>query len=94
MKLETQRQEAEMRERELRLIMLEKDQLLKEPSQVLQETQAGLFTPEEAKKRLEQVDRYQMVLTKRLENTYQQPGSSRLDGNMLASAENLNDDHF
>lgn len=68
---------------------MEKDQLLKERSQVLQEMQAGLFTPEEARKRLEQVDRYQEALMKRLEYTRQQPGSSLSDGNLLASDEDM-----
>ena len=55
--------------------MIEREQLLKERDQILQEMQVGLRTIDEARERLKEMDRLQTALMKRLDHTRQQLGS-------------------
>jgi hypothetical protein len=62
--------------------MIEREQLLKERSQVLQEMQTGLRTLDEARARLEEMDKLQAALMKRLGHTRQQLGCFDLNNDI------------
>ena len=67
--------------------MIEREQLLKERSQILQEMQAGLRTRDEARERLEEMDKFQVALMKRLGRTRQQLSSLDSDDGLLTFSE-------
>ena len=92
MKLEIQRHEVETRERELRLIMIEWEQLLKEHGQIFQEMQVGLCMIDEAREWLKEMDRLQTALMKRLDHTCQQLCYLNSENNLLAFSEDKGDD--
>jgi hypothetical protein len=64
--------------------VIEREQLLKERGQILQEVQVGLRTLEEARERLGEMDRLQEALMKRLGYTRLQLNSPDLDSDLLA----------
>jgi exonuclease VII small subunit len=72
--------------------MIEREQLLKERSQVLQEMQVGLRTLDEARERLQEMDELQRALMKRLGHTRQQFSFLDSDDGLLTFGEDGSSD--
>lgn len=65
---------------------------MKERGQILQEMQAGLRTRDEARERLEEMDKFQVALMKRLGCTRQQLSSLDSDDGLLTFSEDGSSD--
>lgn len=66
--------------------MIEREQLLKERGQILQEMQVGLRTLDETRERLDEMDRLQAALMTRLSHARQKLSSPDQDDDLSISA--------